>query len=48
MHVFHFPIKSEVEEILRDFDFEEAKIDEYLSCLEIDEKYRGLPAFEWQ
>lgn len=48
-HLIPSAIKAEeLEKICRDFDFEEAKIDEYLSCLEIDEKYRGLPAFEWQ
>ena len=37
----------ELQKICVDFEFEEEKIDEYLKCLEIDEKYRGLPAFEW-
>ena len=31
-----------------DFDFEEEKIDEYLKMVEIDEKYKGIPAYEWQ
>ena len=30
-----------------DFDFDEEKIDEYLKVFEIDEKYKGIPAFEW-
>ena len=30
-----------------DFDFEEEKIDEYLKFFEIEEKYKGIPAFEW-
>jgi len=38
---------SELHKLCVDFEFEEEKIDEYLKCLEIEEKYRGLPAFEW-
>ncbi len=30
-----------------DFDFDEEKIDEYLKFFDIDEKYKGIPAFEW-
>ena len=40
--------EEELTKICVDFEFEEAKIDEYLKCLEIDEKYRGIAAFEWQ
>jgi len=38
---------DEVEKICKDFDFDEEKIDDYLKCFEIDEKYKGIPAFEW-
>lgn len=48
-HLIPAAIKAEeLEKICRDFDFESDKINEYLACLETDEKYRGLPAFEWQ
>jgi hypothetical protein len=48
-HLIPSAIKAEeLEKICRDFDFESDKINEYLACLEVDEKYRGLPAFEWQ
>lgn len=30
-----------------DFDFEEEKIDEYFKMFEVDEKYKGIPAYEW-
>ena len=40
--------EEELTKICVDFEFEEAKIDEYLKCLEIDEKYKGIAAFEWQ
>ena len=40
--------EEELTKICVDFEFEEEKIDEYLKCLEIDEKYRGIAAFEWQ
>jgi len=33
--------------ICLDFDFEEEKIDEYLKFFETDEKYKGIPAYEW-
>lgn len=39
---------EELQKICVDFEFEESKIDEYLSCLEVDEKYRNLEAFQWQ
>ena len=39
---------EELRKLCADFDFDEEKIDEYLKCLEIDEKYRGIQAFEWQ
>lgn len=38
---------EDVHKICVDFDFEEDKIDEYLKCFEIDEKYKGIPAYEW-
>ena len=31
-----------------DFDFDDEKISEYLKYLEIDDKYKGIPAYEWQ
>ncbi len=31
-----------------DFDFDEEKIDEYLKLFEIEEKYKDIPAYEWQ
>jgi hypothetical protein len=38
---------EEVAKICTDFDFEEEKIDDYLKCFEVDEKYKGIPAYEW-
>lgn len=38
---------DEVAKICIDFDFEEEKIDDYLKCFEVDEKYKGIPAYEW-
>ena len=47
-HLIPSAIKvEELHKICVDFDFDQEKIDEYLNCLEVDEKYRGLPAFEW-
>jgi hypothetical protein len=39
---------EDVAKICVDFDFEEEKIDEYLRLFETDEKYKGIPAYEWQ
>jgi hypothetical protein len=36
-----------VHQLCIDFDFEEEKIDEYLKVFEIDDKYKGIPAYEW-
>jgi hypothetical protein len=38
---------EELRKICIDFEFEEEKIDEYLNCLEVDKKYKGIEAFEW-
>jgi hypothetical protein len=40
--------EDEVQKICVDFEFEEDKIDEYLKCLEVDDKYKGITAYEWQ
>ncbi len=37
--------EEEVRKICIDFQFDQAKIDEYLSCYEIEEKYKDLEAF---
>lgn len=45
------PSALKSEEILKicvDFEFDEKKIDEYLMCYEIEEKYKGLEAYQWQ
>jgi hypothetical protein len=36
-----------VHQLCIDFDFEEEKIDEYLKVFEIEDKYKGIPAYEW-
>lgn len=36
---------DELKKICIDFEFEEEKIDEYLKCLEVEEKYKDLPAY---
>lgn len=38
---------EDVQKICIDFDFEEDKIDEYLKIFDIEEKYKGIPAYEW-
>lgn len=38
---------EDVHKICVDFDFEEDKIDEYLRAFDIEEKYKGIPAYEW-
>lgn len=38
---------EDVHNLCVEFDFEEDKIDEYLKCYEQDEKYKGIPAYEW-
>ena len=38
---------EDVHKICVDFDFEEDKIDEYIREFEIEEKYKGIPAYEW-
>lgn len=45
-HLIPAAIKEdEFTRLCGDFDFDEEKIDEYLKCLEIDEKYRGVEGF---
>jgi hypothetical protein len=39
---------DDVAKICIDFDFEEEKIDEYLKMFDIEEKYKNIPAYEWQ
>lgn len=39
---------EDVEKICVDFDFDEEKIDEYLKLFDIEEKYKNIPAYEWQ
>lgn len=39
---------EEVRKICVEFEFDELKIEEYLKVYEIDEKYRDIPAFQWQ
>ena len=36
-----------MQQLCIDFDFEEEKIDEYLKVFEVDDKYKGIPAYEW-
>lgn len=36
-----------MQKICIDFDFDEDKIDDYLKVYSIEEKYKGIPAFEW-
>lgn len=31
-----------------DFDFDEDKIEDYLKVYSVEEKYKGIPAYEWQ
>lgn len=31
-----------------DYEFDEDKIREYIKCHEVGEKYKDLPAFQWQ
>jgi hypothetical protein len=38
---------EQVHQLCIDFDFEEEKIDEYLKVFEIEDKYKGIPAYEW-
>ncbi len=38
---------EDVHKICVDFDFEEDKIDDYLKTFEVEEKYKGIPAYEW-
>jgi hypothetical protein len=40
--------EEELHKICVDFGFDEEKIDEYLKCLDVNEKYKGIAAFEWQ
>lgn len=40
--------EEELQKICVDFGFDDEKITEYLKCLEVDEKYKGIAAFEWQ
>lgn len=39
---------EEVQKICVEFDFDELKIEEYLRFYEIEDKYKGIAAFEWQ
>jgi hypothetical protein len=39
---------EEIKKVCSDFDFDRAKIDEYLKSYDVDDKYRNLPAFQWQ
>ena len=39
---------SEVRRICVEFEFEEDKIDTYLNYYVIDDKYKDVPAFQWQ
>eukprot|EP00178_Gracilaria_changii_P026889 TRINITY_DN83175_c0_g1_i1.p2 TRINITY_DN83175_c0_g1~~TRINITY_DN83175_c0_g1_i1.p2 ORF type:complete len:123 (-),score=34.82 TRINITY_DN83175_c0_g1_i1:293-661(-) len=44
----HYPLKrAEIQNICIDFDFDEAKIEDYLSQYEQTDKYKGLTQFEW-
>jgi hypothetical protein len=36
-----------VQKICVDFEFDEDKIEDYLKTYAIEEKYKGIPAFEW-
>ena len=38
---------EDVQRICVDFDYEEDKIDDYLRTFEVEEKYKGIPAYEW-
>lgn len=47
-HLIPSALKAEeVRKICTDFQFDQEKIDEYLSCYEIEEKYKDLEAFQW-
>jgi len=39
---------EELQKICIEFEFDSAKIDEYLQFLEIDEKYKNVEAYQWQ
>lgn len=39
---------EDVQQVCIDYDFDEDKIDAYLKFFEIDEKYKGLAAYEWK
>ena len=39
---------DELHRICVDFDFDSTKIDMYLQCLEVDEKYRDVAGYQWQ
>jgi len=39
---------EEVRKICIEFDFDLDKIEEYLKCYEIEEKYKGVAAYQWQ
>lgn len=39
---------DEIKKVCSDFDFDRAKIDEYLKSYDVDDKYRDVPAFQWQ
>lgn len=39
---------EDVSQICIDFDFDEEKIEEYLKMFEMEEKYKNIPAYEWQ
>ena len=36
-----------MQKICVDFEFDEDKIEDYLKTYAIEEKYKGIPAFEW-
>jgi hypothetical protein len=38
---------EEVRKICIEFEFDNDKITEYLKFLEIDDKYKGIKAYEW-
>ncbi len=38
---------DEVSKICSEFDYDRAKIEEYLKSYEIEDKYRDVPAYQW-
>lgn len=39
---------EDIKKLCIDFDFDEDKIDEYIKLFEVDDKYKDVPAYQWQ